>query len=114
MGGGARRREMPQPSQPYVLGDLTIDYPERRVSLAVRAMEMTDIEFRTMAELSVIAGRMVTCEHLLKSFWRLEGDADLRPMRSVIRKLPTSSPCCASATGCTRGEEQGEGTPTTP
>ena len=82
-----RRREMPEPSQPYVLGDLTIDYAERRVSLAGRAVEMTDIEYRTLAELSVNAGRVLTYEHLLRRVWRLEPDADLRPMRSVIRRL---------------------------
>ena len=82
-----RRREMPAPSAPYVLGDLTIDYAERRVSLAGRAVEMTDIEYRTLAELSSNAGRVLTYEHLLRRVWRLEPDADLRPMRSVIRRL---------------------------
>ena len=82
-----RWREMPGPSTPYVLGDLTIDCAERRVSLAGRAVEMTDIEYRTPAELSVNAGRVLTYEHLLRRVWRLEGDADLRPMRSVIRRL---------------------------
>ena len=76
-------------------------------------MEMTDIEYRTLAELSVNAGRVLTYEHLLRRVWRLKPDADLRPMRSVIRRLrrklgetpktpPTSSPSSASATGCPR------------
>ena len=82
-----RRLKMPEPSAPYALGDLTIDYAERRVSLAGRAMEMTDIEYRTLAELSANAGRVVTYEHLLRRVWRLEGDADLSPMRTVIRRL---------------------------
>ena len=82
-----RRREMPEPSAPYVLGDLTIDYAERRVSLAGSPLEMTDIEYRTLAELASHAGRVLTYEHLLRRVWRLEPDADLRPMRSVIRRL---------------------------
>ena len=82
-----RRREMPGPSAPYVLGDLAIDYAERRVSLAGSPVEMTDIEYRTLAELSSTAGRVLTYEHLLRRVWRLEPDADLRPMRSVIRRL---------------------------
>ena len=82
-----RRREMPAPSAPYVLGDLTIDYAERRVSLAGRAIEMTDIEYRTLAELACNAGRVLTYEHLLRRVWRLEGDTDLRSMRPVIRRL---------------------------
>ena len=82
-----RRREMPEPSASYVLGDLTIDYAQRRVSLAGRAVDMTDIEYRTLAELASNAGRVLTYEHLLRRVWRLDGDADLRPMRSVIRRL---------------------------
>ncbi len=70
-----------------MLEDLVIDYAERRVSLAGRTVEMTDIEYRTLAELSVNAGRVLTYEHLLRRVWRLEPDADLRPMRSVIRRL---------------------------
>ena len=82
-----RRQEMPEPTAPYVLGDLTIDYAQRRVSLAGRAVEMTDIEYRTLAELASNAGRVLTYEHLLRRVWRLEGDADLRPMRSAINRL---------------------------
>ena len=82
-----RRREMPEPSAPYVLKDLTIDYAQRRVSLAGRPVEMTAIEYRTLAELSVNAGRVLTYEHLLRRVWRLEPDADLRPMRTAITSL---------------------------
>ena len=112
-----RRREMPEPSAPFVLGDLTIDYAERRVSLDGRAVEMTDIEYRTLVELSVNAGRVLTYEHLLRRVWRLDGDADLRPMRSVMRRLrrklgddaenPTYiSPSSASAIGCPWGRDR--------
>ena len=48
-----RRREVPKPSEPYVLGDLTIDYDERRVTLAGRPVELTAKEYGTLAELSV-------------------------------------------------------------
>ena len=46
-----RGQQTPEPSVPYVLGDLTIDYAERRVSLVGRPVEMTAIEYRTLAEL---------------------------------------------------------------
>ena len=82
-----RRRETPEPSQPYVLGDLTIDYAERRVSLAGRPVQLTAIEYRSLAELSVNAGRVLTYGHLLRRVWRLEADADLSPMRTVISSL---------------------------
>ena len=82
-----RRRQTPEPSAPYVLGDLTIDYAERRVSVAGRPVQLTAIEYRTLAELSANAGRVLTYEHLLRRVWRLQADADLRPMRTAISSL---------------------------
>ena len=82
-----RRRETPEPAAPYLLGDLAIDYALRRVSLAGRPVELTDVEYRTLAELSVNAGQVLTYEHLLRRVWRIEGDADLRPMRTAISSL---------------------------
>ena len=82
-----RRRETPEPSAPYVLGDLTINYDERLVSLDGHPVELTDIEYRTLAELASNAGRVLTYEHLLRRIWRLEADADVRPMRTAISSL---------------------------
>ena len=82
-----RRREMPEPSAPYVLGDLTIDYVERLVSLDGRPVQLTDIEYRTLAELASNGGRVLTYEHLLRRVWRLDGDADVRPMRTAVSSL---------------------------
>ena len=84
-----RRRETPESSAPYVLGDLTIDYAERRASLAGRPVPLTAIEYRTLAELASHAGRVLTYEHLLRRVWRLDPDidTDLRPMRTAISSL---------------------------
>ena len=82
-----RRREMPEPSAPYVLGGLTIDYRQRRVSLDGRPVQLTDIEYRALAELASNAGRILTYEHLLRRVWRLDSDADVRPMRTAISSL---------------------------
>ena len=114
-----RRRETPEPSAPYVLGDLTIDYSERRASVAGQTVPLTAIEYRTLAELASHAGRVLTYEHLLRRVWRLDPDidTDLRPMRTAIsslrRKLgatpttpPTSSPNSASATACRKERRQ--------
>ena len=53
-----RKREVSEPSEPYVLGDLTIDYAERVVTLAGRPVELMAIEYRLLAELSANAGRV--------------------------------------------------------
>ena len=82
-----RRREAPKPSETFVLGDLTIDYDERRVTVAGRTVELTAIEYRTLAELSANAGRVLTYEHLLRRVWGLDADADVRPMRTTISSI---------------------------
>lgn len=38
-------------------------------------------------ELSTNAGRVLTYEHLLKRVWDVEGDAEVRPMPTVISRL---------------------------
>ena len=64
-----RKREAPEwaePSEPYVLGDLTIDYAERRVTLAGRPVQLTAIEYGLLFELSANAGRVMTYDRLLQ------------------------------------------------
>ena len=82
-----RRREVPRPSEPYVLADLTIDYDERRVTLAGRPVELTAKEYGTLAELSGNAGRVLTYETLLRRVWGLDADADIRPMRTTLSSI---------------------------
>ncbi len=84
-----RKREIPEPAGPYVLGDLTIDYVARIVTLAGKPVRLTPIEYRMLAELSVNAGRVLPYEHLLYRIWGKEPDAetDLRPMRTVVSTL---------------------------
>ena len=82
-----RRREAPKPSEPYVLGDLAIDYNERRVTLAGRPIQLTAIEYGMLVELSTNAGRVLTYEHLLRRVWGLDADADVRPMRTALSSI---------------------------
>ena len=82
-----RRRTTSEPSTPYVLGDLTIDYAERLVTLGGSAIDLTAIQYRLLVELSVNAGRVLTYEHLLRRVWGSDGDADVRPMRTAISAL---------------------------
>ena len=57
------------------------------MTLAGHPVELTAIEYRTLAELSANAGRVLTYEHLLRRVWGLEADADVRPMRTAISSL---------------------------
>ena len=87
IGAALRRQAVSEPPAPYVLGDLAIDYAERNVTLAGGPLQLLPLEYRMLAELSVNAGRVLTYEHLLRRVWEKEGDSDLRPMRTIVRKL---------------------------
>ena len=82
-----RKRAASEPSDPYVLGDLTIDYAERRVTLAGRPLPLIAMEYRLLAELSANAGRLLTYEHLLERVWGEKSSGDVRPMRTIVSKL---------------------------
>ena len=82
-----RRRTTSEPSIPYVVGDLTIDYAERLVTLGGSPVDLTAIQYRLLVELSVNAGRVLTYEHLLRRVWGSDGDADVRPMRTAISAI---------------------------
>ena len=55
--------------EPFVLGDLTIAYAERRVSLAGQPVHLTVTEHDLLVELSVNAGRVLTHDYLLRRVW---------------------------------------------
>ena len=73
--------------EPYVLGDLTIDYAERRVTIANRPVELTATEYALLCELSVNGGRVVTYDQLLRRVWGQTNSSDVRVIRSLVRKL---------------------------
>ena len=82
-----RRRAVSEPSEPYVLGDLVIDYAERRVTLAGRPVKMMAIEYRFLTELSANAGRVLAYDLLLERVWGEKSSGDVRPMRTIVSKL---------------------------
>ena len=85
-----RKREAPEwaePSEPYVFGDLTIDYARRRVTLAGRPVQLTAIEYGLLFELSANAGRVMTYDRLLRRVWGLRGSGDSRRVRTAAKQL---------------------------
>ena len=84
------RREAPEwaePSEPFVLGELTIDYAGRRVSVAGRPAALTAIEYGLLFELSVNAGRVMTYDRLLRRVWGLRRSGDSRRVRTAAKQL---------------------------
>ena len=78
---------MDMPTRPYLLDDLAVDFARRSVTVAGRSVELTDIEFRTLAELSANAGRIMTHEQLLRRVWNKDKPADSGPVRAIVKRL---------------------------
>ena len=85
-----RRRTGPArmvPLEPYVKGDLTIDYVQRLVSVAGEPVRLTAIEYEFLRELSVHAGRVLTHQHLLQRVWGKTEPGTPRTIRTHLMRL---------------------------
>ena len=76
-----------EPDQPYVLGDLTINYEERRVTVAGRPVRLTAKEYQLLYELSVSPGGVLTHDVLLRRIWGLYSSSDSRLVRTLVKRL---------------------------
>ena len=76
-----------EPSEPFVLGDLVIDYAERRASVAGRSVHLTPTEYELLFELSVNAGRVLTFDALLDRVWGLGRSGDRGSVRTYVKRL---------------------------
>ena len=73
--------------QPYVLGDLSIDYAERRIGVAELPVELTATEYDILFELSVNAGRVLTHEYLMRRVWGPDNSGDAGLVRTIVKRL---------------------------
>ena len=80
---GAVRRQ----PEPFSLGDVSIDYMERIVTVAGRLIQLTPTEYKLLYELSTNAGRVLTHDQLLQRVWGEDRSADLRVLRSFVKSL---------------------------
>ncbi|MDE2783578.1 MAG: response regulator [Gemmatimonadota bacterium] len=84
----AALRPVPAPG-PFVLGELTIRYDQRRVSVAGKSVQLTPTEYELLRVLSANAGRMLPHESLVRQAWR-GGDRlppDPKLVRAVVKRL---------------------------
>ena len=80
-------RNGPSPPGPYSLGDLSIDYAERRVTLAGRPVQVTATEYELLYRLSAAAGRVLTHDQLLQAVWGPERAGEPWLVRNVVKRL---------------------------
>ena len=85
-----RRLALPyrtEPNEPYVLGDLRIDYGERLVTVAGCPVELTPTEYDLLVELSITGGRVVPHDHLLQRVWGAQKSGGIRTLRTHLVRL---------------------------
>ena len=85
-----RKRASPgwaDPPVPYSLEDLSIDYAERRVTLAGRPVPVTATEYELLYRLSTAAGRVLTHDQLLQAVWGPERTGEPGLVRNVVKRL---------------------------
>ena len=79
-----RRHDEPEP---FVLGEIAIDYAQRRVTVSGEAIDFTATEYELLRVLSLDAGRVVTFDTLLRRVWAKRENADANLVRIFVRNL---------------------------
>lgn len=79
--------ETPAPAEPFVLGDLRIDYAERGVTVSGLAAPLTPTEYDLLAALSMEAGRVVPHDRLLRRVWSPGKPGNMRVLRTHLMRL---------------------------
>lgn len=79
-----RRREEPES---FSLGDLVIDYGDRRAMMAGRDLGLTATEYEVLRLLSLRPGRLMTNAQLLDSVWGETAVGDTARLRTIVKKL---------------------------
>ena len=74
-------------ASPFALGDLTIDYAQRRVKITGQPVHLTPIEYEMLRVLSLNGGRPMSHEQLLRRVWRVTSSGDPQVVRTHMRRL---------------------------
>jgi PAS domain S-box-containing protein len=90
IGAALRRRVLPDMMEArpaFTLGDLTIDFAERRVTVAGHEVALSATEYKILHQLATHAGRPISYEQLLRQVWGPEYSQETELVRSFIRNL---------------------------
>lgn len=71
----------------YAVGDLVINYPERRVTVGGRKVHLTATEYQLLQELSTKPGRVLSQDELLRRIWGEEYTGDIQLLRAFVKTL---------------------------
>ena len=79
--------ERQDPPEPFVLGELTLDFAQRRVRIAGDAVHLTPTEYGLLRELAIEAGRVVPHQELLRRVWGSGSPGDAQVVRTHMLRL---------------------------
>ena len=79
-----RRQDEPEP---FVVGELVVDYECRLVSVGGEPVELTATEYKVLRVLALDAGRVVSHDTLLRRVWEERDDADSNLVRIFVRNI---------------------------
>ncbi len=82
-----RRPPAVSPAETFMLGDLTLDYAQRAVSVAGHPVRLTPTEYDLLCELSVNAVRVLTFDHLVAQVWGPEHSGGRGSVRTYVKRL---------------------------
>lgn len=72
----------------FLLGDLAIDYEQRRVTVAGHLVRLTATEYELVRVLSTRAGRVTTYDSLISELWRgRKSDGHSRALRAIVKRI---------------------------
>lgn len=83
----ARTTRAPIKSHSITSGDLTIDFDQRRVSLAGHAVELTPTEYRLLETLARHPHQTLSIEHLLNQVWGPEYAGEVEHVKHYVWTL---------------------------
>ncbi len=90
VGAALRRRLAPDRVEVkpiFTLGDLQMNFTERRVSVAGAPVALSATEYKLLYELATHAGLVLTHDQLLKRVWGEEYSGEVELIRSFIRNV---------------------------
>lgn len=72
---------------PFTIGDLTLDFAKRTVTVAGRPAGLTETEYRLLCELATNPGAILSNEQLMRRVWKSHSDSPAGPVRSAVKRL---------------------------
>lgn len=78
---------LPDTGDVYSFGDLTVHFPEERVTKGEGHLALTDLEFDILAYFIRHRGRTVSREQLLRDVWGISGDITTRTIDRHVASL---------------------------